>query len=84
MVGFAGNLREFPLPILCGDVAGGSICNLVPLCALIALKEGLRFWPGAGGTICKLVPLCALIALTEGLRFWPLHSLSFLLMCSLH
>ena len=45
VVGFAGNIREFPLPILCGDGAGGTICKLVPLCALIALMEGLRFWP---------------------------------------
>ena len=29
-------------------------------------------------------PLCALIAQTEGLRFWSPHSLSFLLICSLH
>ena len=43
MVGFAGNLREFPLPILCGDGEGGKICKLVPLCALIAQTEGLRF-----------------------------------------
>ena len=44
MVGFAGNLREFPLPILCGDGAGGTISKLVPLCELIAQTEGLRFW----------------------------------------
>ena len=43
VVGFAGNLREFPLPILCGDGAGGTICKLVPLCALIAQTEGFRF-----------------------------------------
>ena len=45
VVGFEGNLREFPLPILCGDGAGGTISKLVPLCALIAQTEGLRFWP---------------------------------------
>ena len=55
---FAGKLSEFPLPALYGD--------------------------GGGGPICKLVPLCALIAQTEGLRFWLPHSLSFLLICSLH
>ena len=44
MVGFTGNLREFPLPALYGDGGGGSICKLVPLCALIAQTEGLRFW----------------------------------------
>ena len=43
MVGFAGNLREFPLPFLCGDCAGGRICKLVPLCELIEQTEGLRF-----------------------------------------
>ena len=45
MGGFAGNLCEFPLPFLCGDGAGGTICKLVPLCALIAQTEGLRFRP---------------------------------------
>ena len=45
MVGFAGNLREFPLRILCGDGARGTICMLVPLCALIAQTEGFRFRP---------------------------------------
>ena len=44
-LGFAGNIRGFPLPILCGEGAGGTICKLVPLCALIAQTEGFRFWP---------------------------------------
>ena len=44
-MGFAANLGEFPLPILCGDGAGGTIRKLVPLGALIAQTEGLRFWP---------------------------------------
>ena len=44
MVGFAGNISDFPLPILCCDDAGGTICELVPLCALIAQTESLRFW----------------------------------------
>ena len=43
VVGFAGSTREFPLPILCGDCGGGTICKLVPLCVLIAQTEGLRF-----------------------------------------
>ena len=41
----SGNLREFPLTALYGDGAGGTICKLVPLCALIAQTEGLRFRP---------------------------------------
>ena len=33
MVGFAANLGEFPLPILCGDGAGGTILEArVALC----------------------------------------------------
>ena len=36
-------LREFPLPIQYGDGGGGMICKPVPLCALIAQTEGLRF-----------------------------------------
>ena len=41
----SGNLREFPLTELYGDGAGGTICKLVPLCALIAQTEGMRFRP---------------------------------------
>ena len=44
-LGFAGNIREFPLPILCGDGAEGIFCKFVPLSALIAQTEGFRFWP---------------------------------------
>ena len=39
------NLREFLLTALYGDGAGGTICKLVPLCALIAQTEGMRFRP---------------------------------------
>ena len=38
-------LREFPLLILGGDGARGTICKLVPLCALIAQKEDFLFRP---------------------------------------
>ena len=41
----SGNLREFPSTALYGDGAGGTIYMLVPLCALIAQTEGLRFPP---------------------------------------
>ena len=44
MVGFTGNLRDFPLPALYGDGVGGSIFKFLTLCVLIAQTEGLRFW----------------------------------------
>ena len=33
------------MPALYDDGGGGPICKLLPLCALIAQVEGLRFWP---------------------------------------
>ena len=39
------NLLEFPLTVLYGDGAGGTIYKLVPLCALTSQTEGLRFRP---------------------------------------
>ena len=35
----------FRLPIPCGDGAGGSVCNVVPLCALIVQTQRLRYCP---------------------------------------
>ena len=77
MVGIAGNLHELPLPILVGDGAGGTICNLVSLCALIAQTEGLRFCPPLSHSfllICSLnyCNYCSVVGIAGNLREFPL------------
>ena len=62
------NLNELPLPALYGDGGGGSICKLVPLCALIAQTEGLRFWaPIPTASSSYVVCISATIVLEYGL-----------------
>ena len=80
MVGFAGNLREFPLPALYGDGAGGTICDLVPLCAMIAQTEGLHIWPPHSHSfllICSLnqCNYCSVEGFAWNLREFPLPAL---------
>ena len=74
MVGFAGNIREFPLRILCSDGAGGTICKVVPLCALIAKTEGLRFWPPDSHSFLLICSLhyCSVVGFAGNLREFPL------------
>ena len=40
------------------DGAGGTICKLVPLCALNAQAEGLRFWPPHSHSFLLICSLC--------------------------
>ena len=77
MVGSAANLGEFSWPILCGDGAGETICKLVPLCALIAQTEGLRFWPPHSHSfllICSLhkCNYCSVVGFAANLGEVPL------------
>ena len=78
MVGFAGSTREFPLLILCGDGGEGTICKLVPLCALIAQTEGLRFWPTHSHSLMFICSLhkcnyCSVVGFAGNIREFPLR-----------
>ena len=77
MVGFAGSTREFQLPILCGDGGGGTICKLVPLCALIAQTEGLRFWLPHSHSFLLICSLnyCTVVGIAGNIRVFPLPTL---------
>ena len=71
------NLREFPLPIPCGDGAGGSVSKVVQLCALIAQTQRLRFWPLHSHSfllICSLheCNYCSVVGFVGNLREIPL------------
>ena len=77
MVGFSGNMRELPLPVLYGDGGGGTICKLVPLCALIAQTEGLRFWPPHSHSFLLICSLhwcndCSVVGFSGNMREFPL------------
>ena len=43
MVGFAGNLGEFPLPILCDDGAGGTILEARTALCVDCTNGGFAF-----------------------------------------
>ena len=43
MVGVAGNLGEFPLPILCGDGAGGTILEARTALCVDCTNGGFAF-----------------------------------------
>ena len=56
-----GNSRKFPLPILCGDGEGGTICKVVPLCAI-------NVQSGTSLQICMLIPL--ILSIADSMQRW--------------
>ena len=57
------------MPISHGEGGGGTICRLVPLCALIAQTEGLRFSATHPTASCSyVVCISATIVLVKGLQ----------------